>query len=205
MGWATITCRFPQGRPADRRPEYRQHVGTIGSDGAPGRIQRLLRSCFRHSLFVLGRTVVPSSPTTADRLPGRFPQAGEAPLVLIVNDDVPGTSSAQYRCGVRPRSRSCFFALSFGNSDIATLAFLKRTGLPLDTILCKGASATRRGLVAASSSFIKSVDDDHYHYATCRTRVSLTSKERTPLAPNIPRPPPRVRLEDFFSRSSSGL
>ena len=63
-------------------------------------------------------------------------QAGEAPLVLLCNNNVPGTDYASTMAAIAKEPKKYFFALSSGGSagHIATLAFLKRTGLPLDTI-----------------------------------------------------------------------
>ena len=53
---------------------------------------------------------------------------------------------------IEKEPKKYFFALSSGGSagHIATLAFLKRTGLPLDTILYKGTAPANADIVAGN-------------------------------------------------------
>ena len=97
---------------------------------------------FNASLFVLGKYVVASCPydSQADFRP--IAQAGEAPLVLLVNLNVPGTDYQSTIAAIAKEPKKYFFALSSGGSagHVATLEFLRRTKLPLDTVLYKGLS-----------------------------------------------------------------
>jgi len=86
---------------------------------------------FNASLFVLGKTILPSCPYDPQSDFRAIAQAGEAPLVLLVNLNVPGTDYASTVAAIAKEPKKYFFALSSGGSagHIATLAFLKRTGL----------------------------------------------------------------------------
>ena len=94
---------------------------------------------FNASLFVLGKTIMPTCPYDPQIDFRPVAQAGEAPLVLLVNLNVPGTDYASTMKAMAAEPKKYFFALSSGGSagHVATLAFLKRTGLPLDTVLYK--------------------------------------------------------------------
>ena len=107
---------------------------------------------FNASLFVLGKTIVPTCPYDPQTDFRPIAQAGEAPLVLLVNNNVPGTDYASTMAAIAKEPKKYFFALSSGGSagHIATLAFLKRTGLPLDTILYKGTAPANADLLGGS-------------------------------------------------------
>src|SRR5258707_3743614 len=92
---------------------------------------------FNASLFVLGKTIMPTCPYDPQTDFRPVAQAGEAPLVLLVNLNVPGTDYASTMAAIAKEPTKDFFALSSRGSagHIATLEFLKRTKLPLDTIL----------------------------------------------------------------------
>jgi len=92
---------------------------------------------FNASLFVLGKTIMPACPYDPQTDFRPVAQAGEAPLVLLANLNVPGTDYASTMKAMAAEPKKYFFALSSGGSagHIATLAFLKRTGLPIDTVL----------------------------------------------------------------------
>ena len=139
---------------------------------------------FNASLFVLGKTVVPSCPYDPQTDFRAVAQAGEAPLVLLANNNR-STMDAIAR-----QPKKYFFALSSGGSagHIATLAFLKRTGLPLDTILYKGTAPANADLVAGNVQLFMDPWTALLPLATSgRARgLFVTSKERTPLAPAIP-------------------
>jgi tripartite-type tricarboxylate transporter receptor subunit TctC len=135
-------------------------------------------------------------------------QAGEAPLVLLVNLNVPGTDYASTMDAIRKEPKKYFFALSSGGSagHIATLAFLKRTGLPLDTILYKGTAPANADLLSGSVQLFMDPWTALLPLATSGKARGLfvTSKERTPLAPNIPTTN-EVGLKDFNLSSWYGV
>jgi tripartite-type tricarboxylate transporter receptor subunit TctC len=101
-----------------------------------------------------------------------------------------------------------FFALSSGGSagHVATLAFLKRTGLPLDTILYKGTAPANTDLMAGNVQLFMDPWTALLPLATSgRARgLFVTSKERTSLAPNIPTSD-EVGLKDFNISSWYGV
>ena len=109
---------------------------------------------FNASLFVLGKTVMPTCPYDPQTDFRAIAQAGEAPLVLLCTNNVPGTDYASTMAAIAKEPKKYFFALSSGGSagHIATLAFLKRTGLPLDTILYKGTAPANADMWRATSS-----------------------------------------------------
>ena len=135
-------------------------------------------------------------------------QAGEAPLVLLCANNVPGTDYASTMAAIEKEPKKYFFALSSGGSagHIATLAFLKRTGLPLDTILYKGTAPANADLVAGNVQLFMDPWTALLPLATSgRARgLFVTSKERTKLAPNIPTSD-EVGLKDFNISSWYGL
>jgi tripartite-type tricarboxylate transporter receptor subunit TctC len=107
---------------------------------------------FNASLFVLGKTIMPSCPYDPQTDFRPIAQAGEAPLVLLVNLNVPGTDYASTMAAIAKEPKKYFFALSSGGSagHIATLEFLKKTKLPLDTILYKGTAPANADLLSGS-------------------------------------------------------
>jgi tripartite-type tricarboxylate transporter receptor subunit TctC len=163
---------------------------------------------FNASLFVLGKTVVPTCPYDPQTDFRAIAQAGEAPLVLLVNNDVPGTDYASTMAAIAKEPKKYFFALSSGGSagHVATLAFLKRTGLPLDTILYKGTAPANTDLMAGNVQLFMDPWTALLPLATSgRARgLFVTSKERTPLAPKIPTSD-EVGLKDFNISSWYGV
>jgi tripartite-type tricarboxylate transporter receptor subunit TctC len=81
-------------------------------------------------------------------------QAGEAPLVLLCNNNVPGSDYASTMAAIAKEPKKYFFALSSGGSagHIATLEFLRKTKLPIDTILYKGTAPANADLLSGSVS-----------------------------------------------------
>jgi tripartite-type tricarboxylate transporter receptor subunit TctC len=100
---------------------------------------------FNASLFVLGKHVVAACPYDPQADFRQIAQAGEAPLVLVVNLNVPGNDYASTVAAIAQEPKKYFFGLSSGGSagHIASLELLRRTGLKLDTILYKGAPRRR--------------------------------------------------------------
>jgi tripartite-type tricarboxylate transporter receptor subunit TctC len=163
---------------------------------------------FNASLFVLGKTVVPSCPYDPQTDFRAIAQAGEAPLVLVVANSVPGTDYKSTIEAIAREPKKYFFALSSGGSagHIATLAFLKRSGLPLDTIMYKGTAPANADLMSGNVQLFMDPWTALLPLATSgRARgLFVTSKERTPLAPSIPTTG-EVGLKDFNISSWYGL
>ena len=163
---------------------------------------------FNASLFVLGKTILPSCPYDPQTDFRAVAQAGEAPLVLLVNLNVPGTDYASTMAAIAKEPKKYFFALSSGGSagHIATLAFLKQTGLPLDTILYKGTAPANGDLLSGNVQLFMDPWTVTLPLATSgRARgLFVTSKERTSLAPNIPTAD-EVGLKDFNISSWYGV
>ncbi|MDP2374178.1 tripartite tricarboxylate transporter substrate binding protein [Reyranella sp.] len=174
--------------------------GTVGSDSVRRADPDGYTLLFNASLFVLGKAVVPSCPYDAQTDFRPIAQAGEAPLVLLANNDVPGNDYASMMAAIAKEPKKYFFALSSGGSagHIATLAFLKRTKLPLDTILYKGTAPANTDLMSGAVQLFMDPWTALLPLATSgRAKgVFVTSKERTPLAPNIPTTS-EVGLKDF--------
>ena len=78
---------------------------------------------FNASLFVLGKYIVASCPYDPQSDFRPIAQAGEAPLVLLANLDVPGTDYKSTIAEIAKQPKKYFFALSSGGSagHIATL------------------------------------------------------------------------------------
>lgn len=182
--------------------------GTIGSDQVRRADADGYTLLFNASLFVLGKTVVPSCPydPVTDFRP--IAQAGEAPLVLLANNNVPGANYAETMAAVAKDPKKFFVAISSGGSagHIATLAWIKRTGLPIDTILYKGTAPANTDLMAGTVQFFMDPWTALLPLATSGRAKGLfvTSKERTPLAPNVPTSA-EVGLKDFNLSSWYGL
>lgn len=182
--------------------------GTVGSDAVRRADADGYTLLFNASLFVLGKTIMASCPydPQADFLP--VAQAGEAPLVLLVNLNVPGTDYASTMEALRKEPKKYFFALSSGGSagHIATLEFLKKTKLPLDTIMYKGTAPANADLLSGSVQLFMDPWTALLPLATSGKARALfvTSKERTPLAPNIPTTN-EVGLKDFNIGSWYGI
>ncbi len=189
-----------------------QNIGgassTLGSDAVRRSDPDGYTLLFNASLFVLGKTIMATCPydPQADFRP--IAQAGEAPLVLLANNDVPGTDYATTMAAIAKEPKKYFFALSSGGSagHIATLAFLKRTGLPLDTILYKGTAPANTDLLSGSVQLFMDPWTALLPLATSGRAKGLmvTSKERTSLAPNIPTSN-EVGLKDFNISSWYGI
>lgn len=189
-----------------------QNIGgassTIGSDTVRRADPDGYTVLFNASLFVLGKTIMPTCPydPVTDFRP--IAQAGEAPLVLLANNNVPGDTYAEMMDAIRKEPKKYFFALSSGGSagHIATLAFLKRTGLPLDTILYKGTAPANTDLMSGAVQLFMDPWTALLPLATSgRAKgVFVTSKERTPLAPKIPTTD-EIGLKDFNMSSWYGI
>ncbi len=182
--------------------------GSVGSDTVRRADPDGYSLLFNASLFVLGKTVLPTCPYDPQSDFRAIAQAGEAPLVLLVNLNVPGTDYASTMAAIAKEPKKYFFALSSGGSagHIATLAFLKRTGLPLDTILYKGTAPANTDLMAGNVQLFMDPWTVTLPIATSGKARGLfvTSKERTQLAPNIPTSA-EVGLEDFNLSSWYGV
>jgi tripartite-type tricarboxylate transporter receptor subunit TctC len=182
--------------------------GTVGSDTVRRADPDGYTLLFNASLFVLGKTVVPTCPYDPQIDFRPIAQAGEAPLVLLLNLNVPGTDYKSTMEALAKEPKKYFFAISAGGSagHIATLAFLKRTGLPLDTILYKGTAPANADLLSGSVQLFMDPWTALLPLATTGKARGLfvTSKERTPLAPTIPTSN-EVGLTDFNISSWYGL
>jgi len=163
---------------------------------------------FNASLFVLGKTIMPACPYDPQTDFRPVAQAGEAPLVLLANLNVPGTDYASTMKAMAAEPKKYFFALSSGGSagHIATLAFLKRTGLPIDTVLYKGTAPANADLLSGSVQLFMDPLTALLPLATSGKARALfvTSKERTQLAPNVPTAD-EVGLKDFNLSSWYGV
>ncbi|MBI3197985.1 MAG: tripartite tricarboxylate transporter substrate binding protein [Rhodospirillales bacterium] len=182
--------------------------GTLGSDTVRRADPDGYTLLFNASLFALGKTVVPTCPYDPQTDFRPIAQAGEAPLVLIVNLNVPGTDYASTIAAIAKEPKKYFFALSSGGSagHIATLEFLRRTGLKLDTILYKGTAPANADLLSGSVPLFMDPWTVTLPLATSgRARaLFVTSKERTPLAPNVPTAA-EAGLKDFNLSSWYGV
>jgi tripartite-type tricarboxylate transporter receptor subunit TctC len=163
---------------------------------------------FNASLFVLGKTIMPSCPYDPQTDFRAIAQAGEAPLVLLCNNNVPGTDYASTMAAIAKEPKKYFFALSSGGSagHIATLEFLRKTRLPIDTILYKGTAPANADLLSGSVQLFLDPWTALLPLATSGKARGLfvTSKERTKLAPNIPTSD-EVGLKDFNIASWYGV
>ena len=163
---------------------------------------------FNASLFVLGKTILPSCPYEPQTDFRAIAQAGEAPLVLLANLNVPGADYASTMDAIAKDPKKFFFALSSGGSagHIATLEFLKKTKLPLDTILYKGTAPANADLLSGSVQLFMDPWTALLPLATSGKARGLfvTSRQRTQLAPNIPTSD-EVGLKDFTPSSWYGL
>jgi len=181
---------------------------TIGSDTVRRADPDGYTLLFNASLFVLGKSVVASCPydPQTDFLP--IAQAGEAPLVLLANLNVPGTDYKTTIEAIAREPKKYFFALSSGGSagHVATLEFLRRTKLPLDTILYKGTAPANADLLSGSVQLFMDPWTALLPLAKAGKARALfvTSKERTQLAPNIPTTD-EVGLKDFNISSWYGV
>jgi len=209
-GLGRITCQFLQEKLG--QPIVVQNLGgasgTLGSETVRRADPDGYTLLFNASLFALGKTVMPSCPYDPVTDFRAIAQAGEAPLVLLCANNVPGTDYASTMAEIKKEPKKYFFALSSGGAagHIATLAFLKRTGLPLDTILYKGTAPANADLVAGNVQLFMDPWTALLPLATSgRARgLFVTSKERTKLAPNIPTTE-EVGLKDFHMSSWYGL
>ena len=189
-----------------------QNIGgassTLGSDAVRRSDPDGYTILFNASLFVLGKTILASCPYDPQTDFRPIAQAGEAPLVLLANNDVPGTDYASTMAAIAREPKKYFFALSSGGSagHIATLAFLKKTGLPLDTILYKGTAPANTDLMSGAVQLFMDPWTALLPLATSGRAKGLmvTSKERTQLAPAIPTSN-EVGLKDFNISSWYGV
>jgi len=189
-----------------------QNIGgassTVGSDAVRRSDPDGYTVLFNASLFVLGKTIMPSCPYDPQTDFRPIAQAGEAPLVLLVNNNVPGNDYASTMAAIAREPKKYFFALSSGGSagHIATLAFLKRTGLPIDTILYKGTAPANTDLMAGSVQLFMDPWTALLPLATSGRAKGLfvTSRERTQLAPDIPTTD-EVGLKNFHLSSWYGV
>jgi tripartite-type tricarboxylate transporter receptor subunit TctC len=209
-GLGRITCQFLQEKLG--QPIVVQNIGgasgTLGSETVRRADPDGYTLLFNASLFVLGKAVMPTCPYDPVTDFRAIAQAGEAPLVLLCANNVPGTDYASTMAEIKKEPKKYFFALSSGGSagHIATLAFLKRTGLPLDTILYKGTAPANADIVAGNVQLFMDPWTALLPLATSgRARgLFVTSKERTKLAPNIPTSD-EVGLKDFNISSWYGV
>ena len=209
-GLGRITCQFLSEKLG--QPIVVQNIGgasgTLGSETVRRADPDGYTLLFNASLFVLGKAVMPTCPYDPVTDFRAIAQAGEAPLVLLCANNVPGTDYASTMAEIKKEPKKYFFALSSGGSagHIATLAFLKRTGLPLDTILYKGTAPANADIVAGNVQLFMDPWTALLPLATSgRARgLFVTSKERTKLAPNIPTSD-EVGLKDFNISSWYGL
>src|SRR5258708_4581319 len=135
---------------------------------------------FNVSLFVLAKTIMPTCPYDPQTDFRAIAQAGEAPLVLLCNNNVPGTDYA------------------------STMAAI--TKVPIDTILYKGTAPANADLLSGSVQLFMDPWTALLPLATSGKARGLfvTSKERTKLAPNIPTSD-EVGLKDFNIGSWYGV
>ncbi len=182
--------------------------GTIGSDTVRRADPDGYTLLFNASLFALGKSVVASCPYDPVTDFVAVSQAGEAPLVLLVNPNVGGTDYKSTIEAIAKEPKKHFFALSSGGSagHIATLEFLRRTKLPLDTILYKGTAPANADLVGGSVQLFMDPWPALLPLAKGGKARALfvTSKERTHLAPEIPTTN-EVGLKDFNISSWYGV
>src|SRR5712671_2566974 len=164
--------------------------GTVGSETVRRAEPDGYALLFNASLFVLGKTILPTCPYDPQTDFRAIAQAGEAPLVLLVNLNVPGTDYASTVAAIAKEPKKYFFALSSGGSagHVATLAFLKRTGLPLDTVIYKGTAPANADLLSGSVQLFMDPWTALLPLARAGKARALfvTSKARTALAPDIP-------------------
>jgi len=181
---------------------------TIGSDTVRRADPDGYTLLFNASLFVLGKSVVASCPYDPQTDFTAIAQAGEAPLVLLVNPNVPGTDYKSTIEAIAKEPKKYFFALSSGGSagHIATLEFLRRTKLPLDTILYKGTAPANADLISGSVQLFMDPWTALLPLAKAGKARALfvTSRERTELAPDIPTTN-EVGLKDFNISSWYGV
>ncbi len=186
--------------------------GTIGSEMVRRAEPAGYTILFNASLFVLGKTVVPSRPYDPQTDFRAIAQVGEAPLVMLANNNVPGNDYAAVMAAVKADPKKFFVAISSGGAagHIATLAWLKRASASRST---RSSTRARRRprtdlmwRAASSSSWIPSTALLPLATSGRAKGLFVTSKERTPLAPNIPTSA-EVGLKDFnleFLGTASG-
>ena len=128
--------------------------------------------------------------------------------MLLVNLNVPGTDYASTMAAIAKEPKKYFFALSSGGSagHVATLEFLRRTKLPLDTVLYKGTAPANADLLSGSVQLFMDPWTALLPLARAGKARGLfvTSKARTALAPDIPTTD-EVGLKDFNISSWYGV
>lgn len=182
--------------------------GTVGSETVRRADPDGYTLLFNASLFVLGKYVVAACPYDPVNDFRQIAQAGEAPLVLVVNRNVPGSDFKSTMAEIAKEPRKYFFGLSSGGSagHIASLEVLRRTGIKLDTILYKGTAPATADLLGGSVHLFMDPWTTTLPLATSgRARgLMVTSRERTALAPDIPTTA-EVGLKDFNISSWYGV
>jgi tripartite-type tricarboxylate transporter receptor subunit TctC len=183
--------------------------GTIGSEMVRRAEPDGYTILFNASLFVLGKTVVPSCPYDSQTDFRAIAQAGEAPLVMLANNNVPGNDYAATMAAVKADPKKFFVAdllgrLGGAHRD-ARLAEAHRQSR-LDQILYKGTAPANTDLMSGSVQFFMDPWTALLPLATSGRAKGLfvTSKERTTLAPNIPTSA-EVGLKDFNLSSWYGV
>jgi tripartite-type tricarboxylate transporter receptor subunit TctC len=163
---------------------------------------------FNVSLFVLGKYIVAACPYDPQTDFRPIAQAGEVPLLLLANLDVPGTDFASTLDALKKEPKKYFFALSSGGSagHIATLEFLRRTKLPLDTVLYKGTAPAIADLLSGSVQLLMDPWPPLLPLANAGKARGLfvTSRQRTPLVPDIPTAG-EVGFKDFNASTWQGI
>ena len=181
---------------------------TVGSDTVRRADPDGYTLLFNASLFVLGKHVIAACPYDPQTDFRQIAQAGEAPLVLVVNLKVPGGDYASTVTAIAKEPQKYFFGMSSGGSagHIASLELLRRTGLKLDTILYKGTAPAVADLLSGSVQLFMDPWTTTLPLATSgRVRgLLVTSKERTKLAPDIPTSA-EAGLKDFNISSWYGV
>ncbi len=181
---------------------------TLGSDTVRRADPDGYTLLFNASLFALGKYIFAACPYDPQTDFRPIAQAGEAPLVLLVNLDVPGTDYASTMEAIAKEPKKYFFALSSGGSagHIATLEFLRRIKLPLDTILYKGTAPANADLLSGSVQLFMDPWTTLLPLARAGKARALfvTSKLRTGLAPEIPTTE-EIGLKDFNISSWYGV
>jgi tripartite-type tricarboxylate transporter receptor subunit TctC len=163
---------------------------------------------FNVSLFVLGKYIVAACPYDPQTDFRPIAQAGEVPLMLLANLNVAGTDFASTLEALKKEPKRYFFALSSGGSagHIATLEFLRRTRLPLDTVLYKGSAPAIADLLSGSVQLLMDPWPPLLPLVKAGKARGLfvTSRQRTQLASDIPTTA-EVGFKDFNVSTWQGL
>jgi len=182
--------------------------GVTGSDAVRRSDPDGYTLLFNASLFVLGKSVVAATPydPLADFRP--VVQVGEVPLVLAINPGVAGNTLQELLATLRKDPKKYFFALSSAGSagHLATLDFMRATGVSIDTITYRGTAAALNDVVGGSVHlFFDPLTVTLPQARAGRVRaVMVTSAERSSLAPEIPTAV-ESGLKDFVTGSWYGI